>query len=208
MEPSHVQVILSTSNPCELSQLSLATSQEHARERFNHVINLMGTGPAHLRLSPNFEIEELTVEKLMRLFLLLDQSFYSATLFPQIDKKGVRLFVALFPFNSAKSEPSMKTVGISNNPDGILEEIQIFVNTNRYGKSAMYRTTNGIRAHCKLEALIISALHEITHAIQYVWCGTEIGHKESFLQLNHKIHGANRYVFEYRDDLPQVSQNL
>jgi hypothetical protein len=201
-DKDHVQVILSVSNPCDLETLNIVTSQEHALERMDVIARILQTGPLDQRLSFDFAIEDLTAEKLKRVFRLLDVYFWNRSVFSNIRAKDIKIFFEIFPFgeNPAHPQPCQKTVAMFNRENQI-REIHFMVNTHRYKESAKYRITNGIKVKNKLQALLISCLHELIHGIIYTYCGQHVGHGDTFLALNSKLHGADPLIYEYKDEL-------
>ena len=99
----------------------------------------------------------------------------------------------------------MKTMAIHRNKKDLIE-IHFQINQNRFGDSARHRITNGIKVRHKLEALCVSGLHEFVHCLIYSYCGDKQGHNATFLNINHKIHGSDPNIFEYRDENPAETQ--
>jgi hypothetical protein len=196
-----VEVILSTDNPCNLAAINLAISRDDVRARFDQIATILQSGRPEERLDINFEADDLTAIHIKRIFKLLDLYFYNATLFPAIYSKGIKIFFEYFPFNDEKFQACLKLVAITKE-SGKLVELHFMINKNRFQESAKYRVTNGIRVRHKLEAFTISALHEISHAIIYSFCGHLQGHGETFLNINSKLHGASPTIFEYKDETP------
>lgn len=200
-QPKKVEVILSTDNPCNLAAINHAISRDDVRERFDHIAHILKTGQPEERLDINFDVEDLTAVRIKRIFRLLDLYFYNKTLFAAIKSKGIKIFFEYFPFNDEKFQACLKLVAITKE-SGELVELHFMINKNRFHESAKYRVTNGIKVRHKLEAFTISALHEISHAIIYSFCGHLQGHGETFLNLNSKLHGSSPTIFEYKDEAP------
>ena len=80
-------------------------------------------------------------------------------------------------------------------PDEIIFEF----NKERYTDRARHRVTNGIQTTHKLEALLVTAMHEVVHGIAYVWCKEHKGHSEWFKKMNHKVNGHSPSMFQYYD---------
>lgn len=200
-----IQYILSTDNPCQLANLNMAISRKDSLKRIQQVIDIMGTGPEELRLSPNFETNELTPEKVKRLFRLLSKFFYNQSLLRTIKKNQIRIYWEVFPFNEEPYQACLKTLCVSATNSKKPLELHFMINKNRFEESAKYRITNGIPVNNKLEALAISGLHEFIHAIQYTFCPNLQGHNDTFGNLNHKLHGSDKNIYEYRDEIPPAS---
>ena len=128
--------------------------------------------------------------------------FWNRSVFSTIRSKNIKIFFEIFPFgdNAIQPQPCQKTVAMFNRENQI-REVHFMVNSLRYKESAKYRITNGIKVKHKLQALLISCLHEMIHGIIYVFCGQHVGHGETFLALNSKLHGADPYIFEYKDEV-------
>lgn len=206
---SGLQVIVSPLRPCDIAKFNLHISREEAMRRYDQIAEIIGnTGPMHLRLEKRFQLTDLTIDKIKRLFRILDMYFYNRTFFPALAKEKVRIFWELFPFDDNDFQPCLKMMAISRKRGQGVSEVHFQVNQNRFHDSANYRITNGVKARYKLEALMISCLHEMTHGLVYVYCPQQQGHNETFLAINSKIHGSDPTIFEYRDDIPLQGQPI
>ena len=202
-----IQYILSTDNPCQLANINIAISRKESLKRINHIIDIMSTGKEEQRLDPNFETKDLTAPKVKRLFRLLNKFFYNGTLLRTIKKNQIRIFWEIFPFNEEPYQACLKTLCVSAIQSKKPVELHFMINTNRFEESAKYRITNGIQVQNKLQALAVSGLHEFTHAIQYTFCPELQGHNSLFGNLNYKLHGSDKEIFEYRDEIPSSSSS-
>lgn len=198
-EEDHVRHTLSVSNPCKLMGLNLGTSPRHAFEtRANIATDLLSEG---VFPRSDFEAEELTAEKLQRVFVLADKYVYQSTLLPAIVRKGVVVDfqTAFIPANKAGLAPTAKTIAFTTRDSEPPSRLIFQFNVNRFGDSAHWRVTNGVATTHKLDALIVTVLHELVHAILYVWCRDQQGHGAPFSKLNSKLNGHRRGSFQFRD---------
>ena len=75
-----------------------------------------------------------------------------------------------------------------------------------WGRESRNRRTDGIQAKFKLEAMIVTMCHELTHALIFLLCQIPANHDETFLRLNQTIwgHSLSKYRYRNRDDPKNV----
>lgn len=197
--PGHLRVTMSVTNPCDLWKSNLVTSQIQASELRQIIMDKMSS---HLKF--DFDVKDLTASKIKRLIRLLDMYFYNNTLVRSVKARGVRLLCETCHFykpdeHQPTKQPCAKTVAVFRQGETVPEMVSVKFNLNRYGTSAKFRNTNGIDVRNKLEAVVITALHELVHVIIYVWCSEKQGHGKIFKHINQKVNGHDFDSFTFYD---------
>ncbi len=196
----HVRVIKSIHNPCSLARSNHITDPQHAAEVRDLIMNELSFSSVEKRLTRDFQKDDLTSQRIMHAFELLDKHFYGSSILSTIKKKGIEIAEPkIYAFVQEKLQPSMKTVCYSKIGQFLPSKLELHLNLNRFGDSAQSRVTNGIIVRNKLDSLLITLSHELVHFILYVWCRNKQGHGETFKKLNHSIHGADKDAFGYYD---------
>ncbi len=194
----HLRIVLSTTNPCSLwnAPSSIKRSPQHASELRDAAIKQI---QAKYKVGLNFHADELNAELLRNVMIVLDQIFYANTLMSSIFRLGIKISFRVERFQQDQLQPVAKTIAFTRHGERRPEKLTFSFNRNRFGESACFRVTNGVPTRHKLEALLVTCLHELVHAMIFTFCRQDEGHGDIFKGINSAINGHHHDFFQYFD---------
>jgi hypothetical protein len=138
----------------------------------------------------NFSILEFRLDRILHLLWLVDSFYFKGSFFPWLKQKGFQMMVTLV----AENTPDYAFVNIDDKNRKMLHfNFNIVPWTDRAGAAFYY----GLQPRNKLEALILTIEHEMTHLLLIVGCPQRetFAHNNVFVKVNQNKFGHGRDAF-------------
>lgn len=167
------------------------------------VFNAMQNG--RFKLEPNFSVADFKISHLYKCYRLIDRFFLRNSLAKYFANTGFVLtfkIVELSPDNTlVHSQMWFRRIDANSG--------EIVLNKTKFAQSiSRGREIDGVIVYNRLNALIVTMCHELSHAITESSCWSRVeneghgGHGPTFLRTNHALFGLSSTIFTYDDNPP------
>lgn len=166
------------------------------RDRVVHSLLDRKSFPTEMTFStPNFPIEELTLERFVAVYRMIDHHFFNMTLDSVLQRlareRGYRGFEFIVKQHIPDEHSTTAFYELIEDPDHPENNfVGIVCHASMWTDRANRRQVDGIPSPNKLYALVSTLTHEICHSVAHLLCDNA-EHDQVFRSMNRNLFGAS-----------------